>query len=198
MENNRAIVCFKELKGFPIIEENNEIETIAFLAAAEEIVQIIETFGRLFTPVTSDMRGNIKKLNIIYEKDPKKFGFIDRMIKVDLDGGSNGSVEAVTWLKRALNLIFIFFKNILNDATTSENLRDHLKDAYERTLKQHHGIIVKQTVTFIYRWVPKRSELLGLGNLHDENIKLLSNFLKIMEANIIRINALVNDFPKEN
>jgi len=78
-----ARIQFKALKGFPAIS-TDKLETQAFLAASKEIVTVIgdndapdqsmypriliipicftyfpESFGKLFTPVISDMNGNI-------------------------------------------------------------------------------------------------------------------------------------------
>lgn len=80
-----ARIQFKTLKGFP--EGGDKIETQTFLNAAKEVVTVIgefidryslseldiyayvlptftETLGKLFTPVISDMNGNINVSSI--------------------------------------------------------------------------------------------------------------------------------------
>jgi len=84
-EGSAARIQFKALRGFPAIGDTaDKLETQAFLDASKEIVTVIgdnsapkpkpinsthcylftifhfsESFGKLFTPVISDMNGNI-------------------------------------------------------------------------------------------------------------------------------------------
>ncbi|XP_030379042.1 glycolipid transfer protein [Scaptodrosophila lebanonensis] len=185
-------IQFKSLRGFPPTTSNAEekVETLLFINAAKEVVAVIETFGKLFTPVITDMNGNINKLTKAYNVDPLKYKYLEDLIilNVDMD---NFAANALLWLKRGLQLICTFFENIYNDAQNKETLKQHLQDAYERTLKPYHGFIVQSTIKIIYSWVPTRSQLLGQGAAHDENIQTLSSYLPTMRDHLDRIDALL-------
>ncbi|XP_064546595.1 glycolipid transfer protein [Drosophila montana] len=183
-----ARIQFKALKGFP--NASDKIETQTFLNAAKEIVTVIETFGKLFTPVISDMNGNINKLTKVYGTDVLKYQYLEDMIVLNVDV-DDFAANALLWLKRGLQLICTFFENIYNDAQKAEPLKQHLQDAYERTLKPYHGFIVQSTIKIIYSWVPTRSQLLGQGPAQLENIEVLTSYLPAMRAQLDRIDALL-------
>lgn len=183
-----ARIQFKTLKGFP--ETVDKIETQTFLNAAKEIVTVIETFGKLFTPVISDMNGNINKLTKVYGTDVLKYQYLEDMIVLNVNV-DDFAANALLWLKRGLQLICTFFENIYNDVQNSEALKQHLQDAYERTLKPYHGFIVQSTIKIIYSWVPTRSQLLGQGPAQMENIEVLTKYLPTMRAQLDRIDVLL-------
>ncbi|EDX16616.1 GD24819 [Drosophila simulans] len=171
-----ARIQFKALRGFPAIGDTaDKLETQAFLAASKEIVTVIESFGKLFTPVISDMNGNISKLTKAYGADVVKYQYLEDLIVLN--------VNVDDFAANALN--------IYNDAQAKEALKQHLQDAYERTLKPYHGFIVQSTIKIIYSWVPTRSQLLGQGDAQAENIEVLTSFLPRMRAHLDSIDALL-------
>ncbi|XP_020808395.1 glycolipid transfer protein [Drosophila serrata] len=188
-EATAARIQFKALKGFPA-STSDKLETQAFLAAATEIVTVIESFGKLFTPVTKDMNGNISKLTKAYGTDVLKYKYLEDLIVLNVNV-DDFAANALLWLKRGLQLICTFFENIYNDAGSKEALKQHLQDAYERTLKPYHGFIVQNTIKIIYSWVPTRSQLLGQGAAQAENIEVMTSFLPTMRAHLDAIDALL-------
>ncbi|EDW30804.1 GL13416 [Drosophila persimilis] len=189
MSASAARIQFKALKGFPG-NAADKIETRAFLDAALEIVTVIETFGKLFTPVINDMNGNIDKLSRVYGENVLKHHYLEDMIVLNIKG-ENVAPNALLWLKRGLQLICIFFENIYNDDQKQEALKHHLQNAYERTLKQYHGFIVQSTIKIIYAWVPTRKQLLGQGEDQEENLAVMSDYLPTMRAQLNKIDALL-------
>lgn len=45
----------------------------------------------------------------------------------------------------------------------------------------------------IYSWVPTRSQLLGQGDAHSENIEVLTKYLPTMRAQLDRIDVLLKE-----
>ncbi|KAM7346722.1 glycolipid transfer protein [Cochliomyia hominivorax] len=193
---SEARLQFGKLKGFPA-GDHDKIETEEFLAASNEIIDVIRSFGTLFTPVISDMSGNVTKIRKSYDQDPVKYKYLEDLIifNVNID---NFAANALLWLKRGLQLICTFFENILNDKEKSDVVKKHLQDAYERTLKPYHGFIVQSTIKIIYSWVPTRSQLIGIGPQHDENIKVLETFLPTMKAHLDRIDNLLKKYDLDD
>ncbi|XP_067640191.1 glycolipid transfer protein isoform X2 [Eurosta solidaginis] len=185
-------IRFKAMKGFPPLNEK-KIETESFLEAAKEVVTIIESFGKIFKPVINDMNGNITKLTKAYGKDKAKYFYLDDLIifNINID---NFAADALLWLKRGLQLICIFFENIFYDTQGTDTLKLHLQNAYERTLKPYHGFIVQSTVKIIYSWVPTRSQLIGQGEAHDENVHVLEKYLEVMRGHLDHIDQLLKRY----
>uniref|UniRef100_A0A1A9W8M0 Glycolipid transfer protein domain-containing protein n=1 Tax=Glossina brevipalpis TaxID=37001 RepID=A0A1A9W8M0_9MUSC len=191
-----ARVVFSKLKGFPPGIED-KLQTEEFLMAANEIVEVIRAFGTLFTPVVSDMSGNINKIRKSYEKNCVKGKYLEDLIA--LHGKEDNFVaDALLWLKRGLQLICIFFENIYNDLEQSQAIKKHLQDAYERTLKPYHGFIVQTTVKIIYNWVPTRSQLIGQGTVHKENMEVLSTYLPTLRGHLNRLDALLKQYKLDD
>lgn len=149
----------------------------------------------------------------MYGTDVLKYQYLEDMIVLNVNV-DDFAANALLWLKRGLQLICTFFENIYNDAQKAEPLKQHLQDAYERTLKPYHGFIVQSTIKvkwpqiererervdinmpqlhlqIIYSWVPTRSQLLGQGAAQLENIEVLTSYLPAMRSQLDRIDALL-------
>jgi len=153
-----------------------------------------------------------QKLTKAYGADVVKYQYLEDLIVLNVNV-DDFAANALLWLKRGLQLICTFFENIYNDAQAKEALKQHLQDAYERTLKPYHGFIVQSTIKvgasggylslpsligrsfprlqIIYSWVPTRSQLLGQGVAQAENIEVLTSFLPRMRAHLDSIDALL-------
>ena len=132
-----------DLKGFPEnIDKDGKIKTVEFIDASNEIVAVIEKFGKLFTPIVMDMRGNSSQLFDLYQKDVKNWEFIEDMI---LTAPELNSRSWLLWLKRALELIERFFYYVITDpniiAQKSESLQPMIVRAYNEVLKVSHWML---------------------------------------------------------
>jgi hypothetical protein len=130
-------LSLKGLRGFPEeIDSSGKTLTLPFLEAADEVILIIESFGKLFTPIVMDMRGNSRQLLELYNKDPKSWIYLEDMA---LFAPEMNCRSWLLWLKRALELIERFFTYILVDeeilAQKSDNLSGHISKAYEEVLR---------------------------------------------------------------
>lgn len=133
------------LNGFPDeFHPNGKISTISFIESSNEVIGIIESFGRLFTPVTMDMKGNVDRLLAHYQEDEENRKFIEDMILGDKHQITH---SWLLWLKRALEMIERFFWFLLNndDVITekSDNIQPLISQAYNEVLKPYHGFFLQ-------------------------------------------------------
>lgn len=110
-----------------------------------------------------------------------------------------------------------FFSNVVADRTCEENLKRHIEAAYAVTLKQYHSWIiqksfsVRQMKTFfefffetpliaysgfqlIYNVLPYRSQLIGNGDAHHENVQALEKFLDSMRLHLNEVNLMICNY----
>lgn len=124
--------------GFPEkLEDNGKISTLKFIEASNEVIGIMESFGKFFTPVVSDMRGNTSQLLAVYQKDVEKYKYLEDMILCER--GNCSAHLWLLWLKRALELIEKFFEYVMTDPDVinqkTDNLQPMIKRAYNEVLK---------------------------------------------------------------
>lgn len=189
-----ARIDFSKLKRFPETDtqnNNNKIISKAFLESAYQVVESIESFGRLFTPIVKDMRGNVKRLETKYKENEQTFYYLEDLVLLDKDGNENtfdAVTEGLLWLKRALEMIEMFFRNMLEDESCSDNVKHHLRKAYEDALLPYHGFLAQKGFQFLHHYVPTRTTLLGPSESNRNNVEALKNFLVSFRANLDHLN----------
>lgn len=134
-----------QLNGFPEnFHPSGKIATVAFIEASNEVIAIIESFGRLFSPIVSDMRGNASRLLAHYKEDEKSREFIEDMVLAD---ESRCTHSWLLWLKRALEMMERFFWLLLNNEEIvkekTDNIRPCITRAYDDVLKPYHGFFLQ-------------------------------------------------------
>ncbi|XP_055524361.1 glycolipid transfer protein B [Wyeomyia smithii] len=197
-------IDFIKLKCFPEIDyqnKNSQIPTVTFLESAGEVIDGIESFGRLFVPIVRDMRGNVKRLETKYSENKEAFYYLEDLILFDKNGKANSFdtvTDALLWLKRALEMIEMFFRNMLDDTSCSDNVKHHLKKAYDEALLPYHGFLAQKGFQILNHYVPSRTTLLGSAKTNQQNMDALKKFLFTFRANINYLNNFfdVHDFNK--
>lgn len=190
-----ARIDFSKLKRFPETDtknNNNKIISKAFLESAYEVVESIESFGRLFTPIVNDMRDNVKRLERKYKDNEQTFYYLEDLVLLDKDGNKNSFdpvAEGLLWLKRALEMIEMFFRNMLEDESCSDNVKHHLRKAYEEALLPYHGFMAQKGFQFLHHYVPSRTTLLGSSESNQNNVDALKKFLVTFRANLDHLNV---------
>lgn len=144
--------------SFVQIREPSEssIETAKFLACCRSVLPVFNVLGgRVFAPIKADIQGNIDKLNEKYNTDKDGFDRLTVMLQKEVDEGRNATngraIEALLWLKRALEFILNFLSEIHGG---NENLADCATRAYNGTLKQHHNWLVQKIFALAVRAMP--------------------------------------------
>lgn len=138
-------IQLKNVNGFPNeFHESGKILTANFIDASREIVFIFDKFGKLFTPVVKDMRGNVESLDAHYQKDVANRKFIEDMLLSE-DGAVTRSW--LLWLNRSLEMIERFFWFMLNNeeiiSEKCDNVNHCVRQAYDVTLKPYHGFLLQ-------------------------------------------------------
>lgn len=140
------------LNGFPKdFEPNGKISTISFLTSSYEVIGIIESFGKLFSPITMDMKGNVERLQAHYKEDEVNRKFIEDMVLSDEHQVTH---SWLLWLSRALEMIEKFFYLLLNDEDVlmekNENLKPLINKAYDEVLKPYHGFFLQNAFKVMF------------------------------------------------
>ncbi|KAJ8942219.1 hypothetical protein NQ314_010119 [Rhamnusium bicolor] len=146
---------------FPNADE--KIKTKEFLEASSAAVTLVETFGKVFSPVIYDMSGNIKKITNKYEEDIEKHEYLEEMILKEKDTGKLIATDALLWLRRALHFLCSFFQSVVDDTLSercSQDLTPFIKSAYSETLEPHHGWLGTQLFNVLSRFIPNRTNLI--------------------------------------
>jgi hypothetical protein len=155
---------FAQIHGFPDEFNEGKIETESFIDASAEVIGILESFGTLFTPVVSDMRGNVQQLKSHYEKDKDERKFVEDMI---LSDKSMATHPWLLWLKRALELIERFFFYVLQSEEVvkgkEDNLSPMIRKAYDEVLRPYHGFLLQNTFKVSCKTKNKHYYLLKLS-----------------------------------
>ncbi|XP_056636062.1 pleckstrin homology domain-containing family A member 8 [Diorhabda sublineata] len=141
---------------------NEKIGTKDFLQASSNAVSLMERFGKVFTPITNDMRENIIKLTMKYEEDTHSNKYLDDMIIGEQSSGRSSATEALLWLKRCLHFLSNLFHLIIeenNNGSISNDLAPLLQKAYADTLEPYHGWLGTQLFTILFRYMPFKKQV---------------------------------------
>nr|CAH0104854.1 unnamed protein product [Daphnia galeata] len=177
---------------FPEPIENEKINANEFLSASTHLAHFFGILGTVFTPVQSDISGNVKKLKNLIEDNPGKVVYINDIILLEANSTESVAIDALLWLKRALEFTMVFIEGIVCDSkngTVNEDLRPLCLQAYEKTLKKYHGWML------VSRACPWRRDLLvslALGKTDMESVVLaqMEEVLVNLKKNVAIINQL--------
>ncbi|KYO26865.1 pleckstrin homology domain-containing family A member 8 isoform X1 [Alligator mississippiensis] len=138
------------------LQEDDGIPTEEFLQSCYAIVPVLDKLGpTVFAPVKMDFVGNIKKINQKYITNKEEFNTLQKIIFHEVSAEvaqiRNSATEALLWLKRGLK----FLKGFLTEVKNGEkNIQTALNNAYGRTLRQHHGWVVRGVFALALRAAP--------------------------------------------
>jgi len=168
------------------VADDSSINTSEFLEASESVVQLFDLLGSVaFKAVQSDMTGNIKKIRDRQLAAPLKSETLQALIAAEIAENKKTATEGLLWLNRGLHFTSHALRR--NHTTTTEELGVSFTNAYESTLKQHHGFIARSAFSVAMKACPYRNTFYSkLGN--DENVvrQELGEWLGALE-NIVTI-----------
>ncbi|EAA63718.1 hypothetical protein AN3147.2 [Aspergillus nidulans FGSC A4] len=123
---------------------DNAIATSEFLEAAESLTTLFDVLGSAaFSPVKSDLTGNIK-----VRLSPRS-GVAPSNTKKHV------ATEGLVWLVRGLEFTAKALRHNLDNGT---ELSDSFRDAYGKTLKQHHSFMIKPIFSAAMSATPYRKD----------------------------------------
>ncbi|XP_053519600.1 pleckstrin homology domain-containing family A member 8 isoform X3 [Artibeus jamaicensis] len=143
--------------------EDTGIPTEAFLASCYAVVPVLDKLGpTVFAPVKMDLVGNIKKVNQKYITNKEKFATLQKIVlhevEADVAQVRNSATEALLWLKRGLK----FLKGFLTEVRNGEkDIQTALNNAYGKTLRQHHGWVVRGVFALALRAAPSYEDFVA-------------------------------------
>uniref|UniRef100_A0A8D0L2S0 Pleckstrin homology domain-containing family A member 8 n=1 Tax=Sphenodon punctatus TaxID=8508 RepID=A0A8D0L2S0_SPHPU len=145
------------------------IPTEEFLQSCYAIVPILDKLGpTVFAPVKMDFVGNIKKINQKYITNKVEFNALQKIVLQEVSAEvaqvRNSATEALLWLKRGLK----FLKEFLTEVKNGEkNIQTALNNAYGRTLRQHHGWVVRGVFALALRAAPTYENFVAALSVRD-------------------------------
>lgn len=166
---------FSTQAHFPVVSDDSKIGTSEYLSASRGIVSFVKLLGSVFSPVSSDIQGNIDKLEKIHSSNPDDYKNLtdiiqDEMIRIP-SGDFKIGTDALLWLTRAIEYVYIFLVLLSQDHYDScddnngkheEDLSSFFSKSYEMTLKKHHNWFIQKIFHVCLYAAPNRSTLVKL------------------------------------
>ncbi|KAI0101485.1 glycolipid transfer protein domain-containing protein [Nemania sp. FL0031] len=138
-------------------EHDNAISTTEFLEAAEALTTMFDAIGSVaFSPVKSDMLGNVKKIRDRQLAAPADSENLQALVLNELKSKSHKATEGLVWLVRGLDFTCIALSS--NLANASQELAESFRSAYGGTLKPHHGMLVRPVFSAAMSACPYRKD----------------------------------------
>ncbi|KAH8809135.1 glycolipid transfer protein domain-containing protein [Xylogone sp. PMI_703] len=175
----------------PIDKANdNAVSTTEFLEAAESLTGLFDVLGSVaFTPVKSDILGNVKKVRDRQLAAPAESESIQALVVNELKTKKHTASEGLLWLVRGLD--FTAQALTKNVASETEELSASFRDAYGNTLKPHHSFMVKPIFSAAMSATPYRKDF--YAKLGDDQEKVQAQ-LKVWLASLENIIGILKAF----
>lgn len=209
------VTFFANCATFPDVDlslDSIAIDTVQFLDASAEIVKFVDLLGTVFTPVKSDISGNIDKLQAAYSANRDLFQNLSKLIRSEQQtlraDEFHVATDALIWLTRALAYVEKFLICLLDDYRSGRcqaDLTDYFIAAYDNSLRQYHNWFVQKLFGVCLIAAPGRQQLLKLiaGGSRDQEVddeaifEAIEQFLQNMSSNIFAIHRLFDNLKIE-
>ncbi|KAF1811556.1 glycolipid transfer protein [Eremomyces bilateralis CBS 781.70] len=157
------------------------VATSEFLEAAESLTTLFDVLGSVtFTPVKSDMLGNIKKLRDRLLASPSNSLTLQDLVLNELKEKKKTATEGLLWLNRGLDFTAQSLRR--NLTVPAEELSASFRAAYADTLKPHHSFLVKPIFSAAMGACPYRADFYAkLGDDAARVDALLREWLDALE-----------------
>ncbi|CAD6184707.1 unnamed protein product [Caenorhabditis auriculariae] len=152
--------------------DGGDVDLKHFAGVYEELSKFIGMLGRIFEFVQKDVNEKIRNINSFYEKNPKDYCSIAKMIVTEKGGKNMGKscCASVLLLNRALEFVMDFLDSA-TEAADSDSMPQICRTSYDKTLAKHHPWIVRKAVGIAVHTLPSKERLTTCikGRLAEEN-----------------------------
>uniref|UniRef100_A0A8C5P6J4 Glycolipid transfer protein n=1 Tax=Leptobrachium leishanense TaxID=445787 RepID=A0A8C5P6J4_9ANUR len=144
----------------------------------------------IFSPIKSDITGNITKIRAVYESNPTKFKTLQQILEGEKEmygpqWPKVGATLALMWLKRALKFIQVLLQSMADGERDEQNpnlMKVNVTKAYEIALKKYHGWLVQKLFQAALIAAPYKSDFLkalskGHNVKEEECVEKIRQFL---------------------
>lgn len=168
----------KSFADVPVTDSN--IETASFLEASESLVKLFDLLGSsAFTVVQKDMTGNIEKIRAKLLADPLGAATLQLLVLSEAGSKSKKATQGLLWLSRGLQFTAQAMRETVD---SSSELTVTFTDAYNKTLAQFHGMLVKPIFKLAMKACPYRKDFFEkLGADQTKVAEQLAVWLKALE-----------------
>jgi len=170
--------------------DGNGIATTEFLEASESLTTLFDLLGSVaFSPVKSDILGNVKKIRDRQLAAPGESETLQSLVINELKTKKHVATEGLLWLVRGLDFTAQALRKNLSEPDTE--LCDSFRDAYGSTLKPYHSFIVKPIFSAAMSATPYRKDFYAkLGDDHVQCSAALERWVEALEKRV----AILKEF----
>jgi hypothetical protein len=171
------------------------IPVVNFLAATEDLVKLFDILGSTaFSPVKSDMNGNIKKIREKFLTNPEKYNFLQSIVvdEASLPQSKRNGTEGLMWLRRGLEFTSLALNRNIKDP--NEELSTSFSKAYESTLQKYHNMIVRPIFALAMKACPNRKDFYTKISGNSDESATIARMKPWLEALDTRVQILVQFF----
>ncbi|KIJ63435.1 hypothetical protein HYDPIDRAFT_92765 [Hydnomerulius pinastri MD-312] len=145
----------KSFADVPVTDDG--VDTLTFLEAAEGVVSLFKLLDNpAFTPVVSDLRGNITKVHDRYSSHSSESSTLELLLASEAREKKRPATEGLMWLLRGLSFTCKALQTAQADEKTE--LSKAFTTGYEGSLKQHHNFVVKGVFAIAMKACPYRKD----------------------------------------
>ncbi|KAG6013870.1 hypothetical protein E4U54_006205 [Claviceps lovelessii] len=173
-------------------DKGNAVDTTQFLDAAESLTTMFDVMGAVaFSPVKSDMLGNIKKVRDRQLAAPAESENIQDLCRNELKAKKHTATEGALWLVRGLDFTCSALSSNLADP--SKELSDSFRGAYGHTLRPHHSFIVKPIFSAAMSACPYRKDFYAKLGSDDAKVQQdMRAYLAAMEKIVVILKGFLD------
>lgn len=176
---------------FKQLPADKQIDTAGFLNSVSHLPSFFDCLGcAVFSPIKSDITGNITKIRNVYETNPTKFKTLQQILEGEKEMHGPewpkvGATLALMWLKRGLRFIQALLQSISDGERDEKNpnlIKVNALKAYDISLKKYHGWVVQKLFQTALIAAPYRDDFLkalskGKNVKEEECIEKIRQFL---------------------